>query len=1342
MHFILTTPIVWLPVNLTCDQKETCYRAIMVQSTADSMYSRDSTWPSSTVLSTNLSLSTFPSYLSNSESQDKQLTIDCKPGFGTSTPAFGAKPSGFGAATTTAGSSLFGGTTATANSGTGFGGFGSSNTNTSSPFGGASAGGGLFGSANKPAFGGAATTSSPFGGGATNTGFGGTSSGFGASGTALGGALEQCQGTGSVPFTPTVEKEPASSTNAQNSFQSISFQQPYQKFSPEELRLADYAQGRKYGNASGTAGAFGTSTGFGGFGSNNTNASTTAFGTANTGSSLFGGGASSTPFGQAQPASTGFGGTSTTGGLFGQQKPATPSGGLFGAAPAATPAAGGLFGSNSGTTGGFGSNTTSTFGNNNATSGTSLFGNNNQSKPGFSFGGAQPAATTSGFGSTTAATGGFGSGTGGSSLFGSNTAQNTSSPFGGAAAQPAASNPFGGFGNTQNQAGTSSLFGNNSQAKPATSLFGNTGASATGGGLFGNNNTTNTPSNPFGGSTTNTSSLFGAKPAATGTGTSLFGNTGSNTTANSGGSLFGAGFGSNQNNQNQQQPNNGNSLFGGLNNNQPKPSLFGQSQPAGGSLFGGNNNQSSGGGLFGSLNNNNNNTQQPAPQPSLFSGSSLFPPQQGLTASINDPAAFGTASMFSNFGSPEVHNPGPIATPLSSLSKQKKSGILPMYKMNPGSASRFSTPQKRGFGFSYSTYGTPGSASSTSSTPLLTFGNSMLGASLGRGLSKSMSTSSLRGSYNSSFNREDSILAPGAFSASPSSRFNSTGSMKKLVINRGIRQDLFTPPPKESSPATNSNGILKKRVSFDASTVGGSNGNVSGATSPLKQMQSNATPSSEELGFLRSSSSRSNSTNGNATKSPSVDPPEMEQVKGNELAIVPEEEAPVPAAITPRSKPASQDDQELGTYWMTPTKEQILDMNRMQRQKVSGFTVGRKGVGTVTFDTPVDLSNIDLDGIFDKIVILTIRSATVYSDQSKKPPVGKGLNVPSTISLENSWPRGKDKRNPTHEKSGPRFQKHIERLKRVPDTNFLDYNKDTGVWTFTVEHFTTYGLDYDDETDAEGVSEFVDSPLSPPPDTPTPKSKTPEIYRSADSSASNSRTSRVTESDPDDTFDFKKKNLKVFPGAFDHQELYEDEDMQDEDEQDVQSFLDERSAGSQSDDGIDEPMDQDDHHHGQELVRIQDQEMAGSFPQPDDTVEHDDYSQDTKDVMETPGAIMRARMRAMRTSGSPQKRPLNLEGDDWTEMLQQTISPKKQDREELKRMRDSINTGGLLEGTRTTVAKARVVSDGRGFATSIDLMHSLFGEAKSPAKATKVPVTKGVGFQVCLSPHAQSCLQN
>jgi nuclear pore complex protein Nup98-Nup96 len=1206
---------------------------------------------------------------------------------------------------------LFGGT-ATAGSTGGFGGFGSSTPAAqSSPFGASNTGGGLFGQ-NKAGFGAATTTSNPFGGGTTSSPFGTTTGAFGApASSALAPSTGDCQGTGSVPFQATIEKEPNSNTNQQNAFQSITFQQPYQKFSPEELRLADYAQGRKHGNASNQAGAFGSGTNFGGFGSNNQTTST-AFGAGNTGTtgSLFGGGASSSPFGTSQPAAAGFGtNTATSGGLFGAAKPATTN--LFGATSSAQPSTG-LFGS-TGTTG-FGG-ASSGFGSNNASTGSGLFGSNNTAnKPAFSFTPSNNTTSTStGFGATPAATG-FGSG----GLFGNNQQQNTTNAFGAQQQQQPATNSLfgggGGFGTTQQNTG-SSLF---NQPKPATGLFGAPASTGTTGGLFGSSQPApNT--NAFGATnnTQNTGGLFGAaKPATTGTG--LFGQ--SNNQTNTGGSSLFSGFGNQNQNQNQPQTN---SLFGGLNNanNQQKPSLFPQAQQNSGSnLFGGTGTQQ-GSSLFGgSLLGNNNQQQQQAPQQtnSLFGGSNSIlgnsqqnQASQGFTASLNDATAYGGTSLFASLNGPPIQNPGPLATPLSNSVTKRKTAALPMYKLQPTSSSRFSTPARRGFGFSYSNYNSPGSVSSAASTPGANLNNSLLGGTFSRGLSKSMSTSSLR----RSFNTEDSILAPGAFSASPSARqYGSTGSMKKLVINRGLRNDLFSAPtPSSQAPITPNGSILKKRVSFNQDTVPGPN-NTNDASSSLKPTQNIPTPSSTDLGYERPQ------TNGTASS------PEMEQVKGNELALarVQEEESPTPAgAPQPPTKPVPGHDMEPGRYWMRPSKAEIENMNRVQRQKVSDFTVGREGIGEVTFNAPVDLTTINLDDICGKIVVLITRSLTVYPDSAKKPPMGKGLNVPSTVTLANSWPRKKTQ-------SRENIAKHIANLKKVPDTKFVDYDAESGVWTFKVDHFTTYKF-YDDEDETDG-EEFDQSTLSAPPDTPTPKTRTPKSQQLDQSFTSTSQVTQ-SESDPEDTFHFRKKKLLPLPGAFDDQEVYADEEMPDEyDEQDQQSFLDERSVGSQSENGVEEPMDQDDVFEDDESVNIVDQEMAGSFPLLDNTAELEDSDSQDGDgldmVANTPGALVRARLRAGKNSGTPLK-PRFAAGNDWTSTLKTTISPQKQDRALLKSLID-IHGNDMRNDAEPTPAppRNRVISDGRGFATSIDLMNSLFGQARSPVKA-KVPA-KPKGFEV------------
>jgi len=1009
--------------------------------------------------------------------------------FGSSTPAggaFGAKPA-FGTATTTGGG-LFGSSTATAG-GSGFGGGGGGGFGTtassSTPFGGG--GTSLFGGSKPSTFGTAATAtgtgSSLFGGGG---GFGGgTSGGFGATGNpGIGTNVGDPPGTATVPFQPFVEKEANSTAGQQNSFQNILFMDNYKKWSAEELRLADYNQGRKHGSAGGTSG-FGLSSGFGsgtGFGATS---QPSGFGSGTSGGGLFG----STQ----QPAS-GFGGQASTAGAFGSgggglfgSKPAT-GGGLFGSTsqPAQT---GGLFGSTTGT--GFGgAATTGTGFGSTATGGGGLFGSAAAAtaKPaggGFSFGSTGTQQPASGFGTGTGGSAfGTGTGTGAATggLFGTGTQQQTGGGlFGGATQQPAATGfgtSTGGFGaQPQQQQTGGSLFGQQAQ-KPAGGLFGSQPATATaGGGLFGGGGATST--NPFGGAvaTQQGGGLFGAKPAATG---GLFGGATATQQPAAGGGLFG-GLSQTAQPQQQQQQQQG-SLFGGLNPAaQQKPSLFGASTAStSGGLFGQQPAQG-GGGLFGT-----SLTQQPQAQPggSLFSGSlGAQSTPQSLTASINDVTAYGTPSLFQGLGTNEVQNPGPLATPLSGskMKTSRRSSILPMYKLQPNSASKFVTPQKRGYGFSYSTFGTPTSPSSVASTPGA-LGQSLLGGSLSRPLGKSISSSNLR----RSFAPDESILSPGAFSASSGARYyGSTGSFKKLTINRDIRTDLFSTPSKDKQQPPVDARKLSKRVSFDTSVAAIENGEQ-GSSRQSPNTSTSSAPA--DLGFIRASG-RPNGVNGAGSAS-SESPPEMEQVKGNELAIVHEEGSP---ATQTKPTPGRGSSGEAGEYWMSPSKKDIEAMNRHQRMAVTNLTVGRENVGQIRFRVPVDLTNIALDDIQGGIVELQTRSCTVYPVSAKKPPVGKGLNVPAEITLENSWPR-----TGASDKSNHRIKKHIERLKQIENTEFVSYDTESGVWTFTVEHFTTYGLDYDDEeTDAEapavGAQDEEDEPTPSIPAHQRPALASPDV---------------------------------------------------------------------------------------------------------------------------------------------------------------------------------------------------------------------------------------------------------
>ncbi|KDN42866.1 hypothetical protein K437DRAFT_257715 [Tilletiaria anomala UBC 951] len=618
----------------------------------------------------------------NTQQQPQQAGFG---GFGqpAQTPAFGAQPAAqpaggglFGGAANTgavtggtgftfgqpaagtaqqpgaAGGGLFGATQANKSAGTGFGGFGASTTGTSfggfgatsqpqtnafgtstSTFGAPKpAGTGLFGAApaTTPAFGQGAAVATPFGAAA-------------APGTSV-----PTTGTASPPYQPHVitEKDGAGVSSQTFSYQTITCMPAYQKASLEELRVQDYAQGRKTGQAG--PGAPGATTGGFSFGQQNTG-QTNAFGQANAGSTGTG------LFGQSQQqAGTGLFGQpqqqqqpGQTGGLFGQQQTGQTGTGLFGQQSSGT----GLFGQTQQTqqqqqTGGL-------FGQPQQHPGGGLFGQSQQQQGAagtntFSFGQPSTSTATTGFGFGQQAGATDANKPAGTTLFGG---------LGGQQQQPPATGGFsfgqpqqqqqqtgGAFGQTGATGG--GLFG---QQKPAgTGLFGASTTTATSQpafGGFGASSATNQAGKPafsFGG--TGTTGAFGAasttasQPGQTG---GLFGNAGTQQQQPAAGGLFGGGaFGAGQQpqqpQQQQQQPGTTGGVFGtsttsGLFGQQPQPQQVGQTgglfsaKPAGQTT-----------GLFGA-NTASQQQQQPGQATGTFGSGGLFGGGAGATK-----PAFGT----------------------------------------------------------------------------------------------------------------------------------------------------------------------------------------------------------------------------------------------------------------------------------------------------------------------------------------------------------------------------------------------------------------------------------------------------------------------------------------------------------------------------------------------------------------------------------------------------------------------------------------------------------------------------------------------------------------------------
>ncbi|KAE9416885.1 hypothetical protein Angca_004309 [Angiostrongylus cantonensis] len=131
----------------------------------------------------------------------------------------------------------------------------------------------------------------------------------------------------------------------------------------------------------------------------------------------------------------------------------------------------------------------------------------------------------------------------------------------------------------------------------------------------------------------------------------------------------------------------------------------------------------------------------------------------------------------------------------------------------------------------------------------------------------------------------------------------------------------------------------------------------------------------------------------------------------------------------------------------------------------NGLTVGRATYGTVFWPGRIELENV----VLDEIVVFRHKEVTVYPDESKKPPVGEGLNRPAEITLERVWHVDrvtKEEIRDTLKLIDLGWRDRLEKVTARMGATFKDYRPSTGSWVFRVEHFSKYGLP-DDEGDAD-----------------------------------------------------------------------------------------------------------------------------------------------------------------------------------------------------------------------------------------------------------------------------------
>ncbi|XP_026408908.1 nuclear pore complex protein NUP98A-like [Papaver somniferum] len=140
-------------------------------------------------------------------------------------------------------------------------------------------------------------------------------------------------------------------------------------------------------------------------------------------------------------------------------------------------------------------------------------------------------------------------------------------------------------------------------------------------------------------------------------------------------------------------------------------------------------------------------------------------------------------------------------------------------------------------------------------------------------------------------------------------------------------------------------------------------------------------------------------------------------------------------------------------YYTEPEIQELAAKERAEPGfcgKVKDFIVGRHGLRSIKFAGETDVRNLDLESL----VQFNNREVIVYLDDSKKPPVGQGLNKAAVVTLLNI--KCFDKKTGQQYLEGVKVEKFKELLmKKTVDqgAEFVSYDPIKGEWKFRVNHF-------------------------------------------------------------------------------------------------------------------------------------------------------------------------------------------------------------------------------------------------------------------------------------------------
>lgn len=148
----------------------------------------------------------------------------------------------------------------------------------------------------------------------------------------------------------------------------------------------------------------------------------------------------------------------------------------------------------------------------------------------------------------------------------------------------------------------------------------------------------------------------------------------------------------------------------------------------------------------------------------------------------------------------------------------------------------------------------------------------------------------------------------------------------------------------------------------------------------------------------------------------------------------------------------------LPDYFTSPSLAELRRMDDAQLRRVRNFCVTREGYGKIEWEGETDVLGLNLD----ELVRIEAKEVRVYDDVPVKDEEGKKLNKPAVVTLFSVRHR---------RKSPEEYGEHLRELCRGWDrVEFLDYQSETGRWTFKVSHFSKYGVEDEDDEEEGGTT--------------------------------------------------------------------------------------------------------------------------------------------------------------------------------------------------------------------------------------------------------------------------------